>query len=849
MLVVRQRKIFNHHKTNAFLKALLSLALLSKLISCNPTELSASGTRSGLAGNTDGSLTNKSYVYLDNPVIYSGPNISPVNVNMANYLDPTARTITTNSQLVGDCTMNFFFYSNYTVSLPSCFKTFENKDSTTPISRNSDLSWNFVTGTAEFYEVNTQFHVQQGINKFFSKLEYAYNQLQTLSITVPRSVPSYLKDSKMFWFKGVTNLDSQTFRNSFLSVYALCNLDRNAYFSPAGVELCFGYDSTHAGFYVAQDPTIIYHELGHALVSIMMNLRNGTSTTTHDFRSNLGALGYDEAQSINEGIADYYSFVMNGRTHLGEWLGRATNLSRPMSEDDPIHIAALDTTSEGRLSYPAYVLYDANTPDSPVEEVHVGGQIMSHYLVALTKSLQTTCNMTSNTDGGHDQATSYVMMMLAETLSEIGDLNAKGIDDFGAPYSASFFFNNLDSTNSFMWTHFVNQTTYRRISQIMAKNIYKYISGNLCPAFGKNESEKLLDDYGLLLFKTYNNNGNSTKDRTLSYTNAVYYIPTQALTTVSEDNRRKSVLVSKQLIDLASTVATTNVGFYILDGKTDIDNVLANLLYKGFPVPLSTSVTSTTYNNSNLKLSPGEVVGLIPNLYNSSNTTMAGVQLLATDWDHVTITDTATGNFKPCVIDTTTTVDQGAVAATTGDCATTDTNYSRLVKKTSTGLFPSSAAAPICLVQLSDSTSTRWVSQNEFRKKQGLALQDKDCLGYSSSGTVSTDFSFNPHECLARFLPGASDAFFSKIDPQSDYYNSVVKKTSAKTFNTGNLLLMEVNKWIPPGTKFRCRMRARFNNCSDCYTDASYSNDDYQDSELNGAKPFKVINFDFEVND
>jgi hypothetical protein len=62
-------------------------------------------------------------------------------------------------------------------------------------------------------------------------------------------------------------------------------------------------------------------------------------------------------------------------------------------------------------------------------------------------------------------------------------------------------------------------------------------------------------------------------------------------------------------------------------------------------------------------------------------------------------------------------------------------------------------------------------------------------------------------------------------------------------------MLLEVNKWIPPGTKFRCRMRARFSNCSDCFADSVNSNDDYIDGELNGNKPYKVINFEFDVND
>ncbi len=86
----------------------------------------------------------------------------------------------------------------------------------------------------------------------------------------------------------------------------------------------------------------------------------------------------------------------------------------------------------------------------------------------------------------------------------------------------------------------------------------------------------------------------------------------------------------------------------------------------------------------------------------------------------------------------------------------------------------------MCLVQLNEGTSSRWVSQNEFRKKNGLSLLDRDCLGYSSTGNSETDFTYNPHECLVRFLPGANDAFYSKIDAQKTYYETVVKETANK---------------------------------------------------------------------
>jgi len=51
------------------------------------------------------------------------------------------------------------------------------------------------------------------------------------------------------------------------------------------------------------------------------------------------------------------------------------------------------------------------------------------------------------------------------------------------------------------------------------------------------------------------------------------------------------------------------------------------------------------------------------------------------------------------------------------------------------------------------------------------------------------------------------------------------------------------------GTKFRCRLRVKFSNCSDCFTDGSNANDDFLDVDFNGAKPFKVINFEFNVID
>lgn len=865
MKVVRQWMI-NTVTCKGPTAALLLIASLTQVTSCNPTQVQGTTTKSSQVSGA--ALEGKAYIYRDSPYFIAGSKYSPSNPDMSTIIDhKKPELITLNTQLTSNCTMNFFFGAVQS-EVTNCVRALADVENLQALPRKDDKSWVFSVGSKEFYQTNMLYHLNLGMGRFFSKLEFAHDRVNSLSQSIPRSIPPYLKDSQAFWFKGVSNIDNKYFRNGYLNAFANCNKDGNASFSPAGPELCFGNYSKFPNFWFVQDPSVVYHEQGHSFVSILMNLRNSTDTDSHALRSNLGSFGYDEAGAINEGLADYFSYINTRRTHIGEWaMGKTGQQSRPMSEADPMHIEGIDTTSEGRLSYPQFLLYDPNFPNEPFEDIHYAGQIASHYLVALTESLKTKCTFT--TSDTHEEATSWVIMLLAETLSELGDLNAKGVDDYwlGIPFSQDIYFNNLDPVNSFLWTHSINQPTYRRLFQVFAKNINRFIPGSLftgsglCPLFTKNDSEKLLDDYGLLLFKTYNDNGNSTTSRTTTYSHAVATIPLQGLTTVNENNRRKSVLVSKQLIELAAkTDATPNaVSFYIIDGRTEMENLLKDLLFKGFSVPLSTNVSSVEYNNSNIKISPGEIIAVIPNLFNNSNSTMAGVQLLATDWDHVQITDTTTGNFKPCVFpgDTATTVDQGGQASSGGDATNTcdpvngypDTDYKRLVKDPTTKLFPGNAAAPVCMVLLEENNTSRWVSQSEFRKKQGLSLVDKDCLGFSSSGTTDADFTFNPHECLVRFLPGATESFFSKIDPQNNFFDSVVKPSEKKEFNSGNLLIMEINKWIPPGTKFRCRLRARFTNCTDCYHDLDNGNDDFLDSDYNGHKPYKVINFDFDVND
>ena len=85
---------------------------------------------------------------------------------------------------------------------------------------------------------------------------------------------------------------------------------------------------------------------------------------------------------------------------------------------------------------------------------------------------------------------------------------------------------------------------------------------DLCPEFTIDDSEKLLDDYGLLLFKSYEDRGNGIDLDgllSLSYFNFSgdhelfsdrEINPVILNTKVNEDNRRNTVLIAKDFIEL-----------------------------------------------------------------------------------------------------------------------------------------------------------------------------------------------------------------------------------------------------------------------------------------------------------
>lgn len=870
----------------------MSMTVMQSCLQLEPTVEEAS---SDLNQKFQG--TGKSFIFNENPIIASGQSNLSV-PSMKSYV--TAKFVTNNSYLEDTCTLISKItptFSTTTSTDTNCFEVKKNNDPQTPLIPALNGGWGYSIGSDEFYEVNTFYHARKFFTQFLSDLKDVHNRVHFESgvnyAPSATKVDYYL--TKSFWL-------NENATNQKLKIFSKCVFDKfNAYFSPSDNTVCLGWTEEYDFLHAAQDPSVIYHELGHVLVKIMMNQRNTLAYNTliptfHSpgFDSNLGSIFYDEAGSLNEGIADYFSYYINGREAIGEWaLGRYYDGARPLQESHHLHTADLEETEDKRLSYPQYVYYDSYNKTKNVEDVHYAGQIVSHYLVSLTKKLKNTCTFATNTSGlsnseyKRKEAGKLILLLLNESLAEIGDLTARGSDLFdtfridGSVSNTKLFsfFTNLNPQESYLWTQQVNPPNFRRFFQIFAKNILFKVSPSICPAFTQDESEKLLDSYGLLLFKSYENdkealnytdeagvvtsyikysdyNGSSTT----GFSDSLSVSPFGS-TQVNEINRRKSILVSKDFISTSPSNSGQAVA-YVFDKRSDIEGLLSSLRFKGEAVQTTENLAGVQYNNNNVKISPGEVLALTLNLYNNSNSSMAGVQVLANDWDHMKLFDSSydhvnrnenvlasndIASWVPCQIDGWPLLSEGAVSdsddTVDGNCArTTRSNYI-IDPNSSEPIYYKDASQPICMVQYSDENETKWVSQ-DFYRNVVLGLEDNSCLNNPS---MSYD-SFNPNECLIRFLPSANQAVLGRVDPQKSYAQTLIgTSTDHEGIQSNSAVIMEVNKLINPGTVFSCRFRTRFTNCSDCYVDAN--GDEYKDYEYAGSKPFKVLNFQFAVEE
>ncbi|MFZ9002127.1 MAG: hypothetical protein ACO20H_12540 [Bacteriovoracaceae bacterium] len=755
----------------------------------------------------------------DNPIILTGNRNLNADIRLSSLLRTEQDFITLNQFLLESCQV--FDSSGIPIaSISECFAIRNDPNANfTPAVKNR---WGFnpETEKSKFIETHTFFHIKKIINRYLDDLKMTYDMGQGLGVyNFKTALKGDTFTAKRFWRKDET-----------FTAFPGCDFINNARYEPANWSVCLGFDSEFRFLKFAEDPTIIYHEFGHALVNTMMNLRNDR----HLGGADLGALFYDEALSINEGLTDWFSYYINGRPHVFEWaLERFSGAGRPVTEDDYLHAPGISSDPSQRLSYPDFINYDPNFPETPVEDVHYSGMIGSHFLVTLGNDLQSFCLANiSNSNQKLKTSQSMIMATLLQTMAYLGDFSATGYDN-SAGYRV-----NLNPENSFEWFYKINPVSYRSFFQTFARFFLEMYSNPLNPAcsnsttsysYPRDRLEAMLDSYGLLLFNSYNEDGNGLTGNDPSSTNTKVYF----------SNRKKSITVNKDLL-----IPSSGTEAFIFDVRADLVGVVNSLLRGGVINSISEQIASDLpFNNGNGKISPGEVVGISLNLVNNSNTAMGGVQILSNDWDH-------TRDGRPCnsFEDSWPLTSEGgindqqelnagqsldAIKATPGTCAHI-TKVNGAVEDGQS--FVTDPIMPICFMQIREEKSTRWVNQEVFR--QDIALEKNLCLG----GDQDTK------DCFIRAIKGADNSYFSRLGPKQTWTETLTDpETNLFTFQSNNILLFEVSPWIPPGTSIHCRFRARFTNCSNCWEDEN--GEDYRDFEYSGATPFKIIPFEFIVID
>lgn len=791
-------------------------ALVFFVSACVPSSQTPKRRSSGATSNSAASVPPTfGRIFNANPVVLSGNAEYPTESNFNSLLNATRDLVylTDAQTLTNPCDPQ----GVGTFVVTSCYSALP--DRLQPPLVNNAKKWGYDANGTEFVQVNAFGHKKKMLDQWFadqSAYVSSFSLLPNTSLKKDTSPAEQYFSNFAWWFSS----------NSSLVTWANCDFSDNAFYSPAETALCFGRDQFDSKLWFAQDPSIVYHELGHALIQIMLNTRNKMEGAgVVPYNSALGYSTYDEGGMIGEGIADWFSYYVNGRSHFAEWaLGRYLQQSRPLRESDAGHTAAVAESDDARLAYPDFLYYDPNFPELPFEDIHYSGQIISHFMVALTEDIRSECSLDLGT------AKKITSGILHETFAELGDLTSKGHKNGKKGYT-----NLVDNYDwSYQWVRAYNPINARRFAQALARKTYLTIGpGNVtlnqcATTYSKDRLERLWDSYGLLLFKTYNLNGSShfdpiTLDAPATPASAMGH--QGASLAVSAANRIRTVLVDKSAIKLDPTTGAPPA--FVFDDRAQL-RAVANSLRQTAGVVLSEQLDADLgFNNGNGRISPGEFIGIALNLYNDSNSPVAGVQILANDWQHVNsngkICSNQGDNFPSSEA-------EGAAPAADPEC-----NLSPIFN--AAGGNPNTNLDPVCLVQLNEGNATRWVQQDELLESMD-GLTANDCLGD------------DPKSCFIRSPVGADIGWMSSIDGKKNWSDSLPKDEDNQINIGGHqAVFFEVSPWISPGTTFICRFRVRFSNCNDCYHDVNYGNDDFLDNDYATGKPFKLVNLQFTVVD
>ena len=676
--------------------------------------------------------------------------------------------------------------------------------------------WAYHPDSKEFLEVNTFYHSKKSIESFFqlqrSSLAIRDENFDTLS-------PLPQNSQQNFWF------DSD--QNTPLKIYTDCQKSGRPFFLLATREVCMGEHTRVRGLNFSEDPSILHHEIGHFFSTTLFNQRNiASSSLPKDRRVSLGGYGYSEADLISEGLSDWFAHNISGRTQVFEWAGGFIKVDRPLTEGNPLHREnQIGLSDQGPyLSYPEYInYYHYDTTSFLPEDVQQAGMIVSHFMLALARELQNTCQIKA------PRSRELVFHLVQQTLNELGDLNAKGHN------SATHYTINMAPEVSDTWVKYYTPPNVRLFAQKIGKHFLRTINGRpACQGvlFTQDKLEQIIDRYGLLLFKTYNENGNCDSPQCQN----------QNYTSINTINKKVSILLLKSNLQLDSRENQPLGGFFLFDNQVEIKQRLNSLRARGSIRPQDLgqiNLTSTDNNNGNQKAGPGEIIGIALNLFNNSHLPMGGIQTLANDWDHIKMTEESS---KMCSTfeDNFPSVSEGGAPPDSlplkeGDCGyITRENGQKILETKET-------IAPICFILHKGENETRWISQKDYMKATGD--HPDNCL--------KTD---HPLSCYFRAIPGADQAWYSKLAPSSNWIDTYSRSHASKDgnleFEGSNIMLFEINKRLPPGSQINCRFRARFTNCDDCWHDPlNSSGDDYLDYEYAGNRPYRIFNINLTILD
>lgn len=792
-------------------------AVLVFISGCVPSTQSPKTRTSSAATSNNPATVPPTYgrIFFDNPSVLSNNLDYPTENNFNSLLSASRDLVflTDSQTLTNPCDPQGI--GLYVVT--SCYNALP--DRLQPPLVNNNKRWAYDANGTDFVQVNAFGHKKKMLDRWFLDQRLYVPDFTTLtnsSLEKTSSSVDGLFSNYAWWFGSTTSLVT----------WAVCDFTNNAFYSPAETALCFGRDEFDSKLWFAQDPTIVYHELGHALTQIMLNTRNkmeGVGTVPYNVA--LGYSSYDEGGMIGEGVADWFSYYINGRSHFAEWaLGRFLAQSRPLRESDSSHTAAVSEADDSRLAYPDFIYYDPNFPELPFEDIHYSGQIISHFLVALTEDLRQECSLDPTI------AKRLTLGILHEAFAEMGDLTSKGHKNGALGYT-----NLVDNYDwAFEWVRAYNPINVRRFAQALARKTYQIVGpGNLinnqcATTYSKDRLERLWDSYGLLLFKTYNLNGSShfdpiTFDAPVSPAFAIGYQGTSLAVTAA--NRLRTVLVDKSAVKLDPTTGAPPA--FVFDDRAQM-RAVANNLRQSNGVVLSEQLDAELgFNNGNGRISPGEFVGVALNLYNDSNSTISGVQILANDWQHATDAGKICANQGDSFPSSEA---EGAAPAADPECVNAPIFNAP-------GGNPDTNLDPVCLVQLNEGSATRWVQQDEFLASMD-GLTANDCLGS------------NEKSCFIRSPIGADIGWISSIDGKKNWTSTLPKDEGGNvTIGGHQAVFFEVSPWISPGTTFICRLRVRFSNCNDCYHNVAQGNDDFLDNDYATGLPFKMVNLQFTVVD